>query len=359
MKNRFVEQIISGLLAAGLILGLVACDSKESMMVVNPNASSVAVAVATAEPTPRPPYPNGFKLPKKGSRPVAVMIDNQGDRPLPQGGLHKADVVYEALAEGGITRYMAVFWDQLPEKIGPVRSSRHYFVDFAMEHDAIYVHIGWSPQAQAEISRYGASNINGLYDSIFHKITSDPYNWQDKYTSGKKILNYAKDCKKYSLKTKKDQVFSYLEDVTVPQKGKRVDSLYISYNAGHNCKYVYDAKKQYYYRWRMGKKHMERESGKQISAGNIIIQYCSNSSIINDAKNRQELKNIGSGTGWFVTMGKAQKITWSKKSATAPTIYKYASNGKKIKLNPAQTWVQVTPPSAKVEFKAKKVAKIL
>ncbi|WP_243467285.1 DUF3048 N-terminal domain-containing protein [Acetivibrio straminisolvens] len=72
------------------------------------------------------------------------MIDNQGTICLPQGGLSQAQVIYEVIVEGGITRFMPVFWGQKTELIGPVRSARHYFLDYAMEHDAIYVHIGWS-----------------------------------------------------------------------------------------------------------------------------------------------------------------------------------------------------------------------
>ena len=95
-----------------------------------------------------------FTLPKEGIRPYAVMIDNEGTRPLPQGGIYLAQIIYEIVVEGGTTRLMPVFWDKDPSMIGPVRSSRHYFIDYAMEHDAIYVHFGYSPMAMQDLKKY-------------------------------------------------------------------------------------------------------------------------------------------------------------------------------------------------------------
>ena len=96
------------------------------------------------------------------SRSYAVMINNHSAARLHHAGLQDAYLIYEIIVEGGLTRYMAVFKDQDTAKIGSVRSSRHYFLDYAMENDAIYVHWGWSPQAQSDISKYKINNINGL-----------------------------------------------------------------------------------------------------------------------------------------------------------------------------------------------------
>ena len=97
-------------------------------------------------------------------RPIAVMIDNNVDA-RPQAGINKAYMVYEIIVEGGETRLMALFKNVNVDKIGPVRSSRHYFLDYALEHDAIYVHFGWSPQAESDIKTLGVNNINGITQS--------------------------------------------------------------------------------------------------------------------------------------------------------------------------------------------------
>ena len=97
-------------------------------------------------------------------RPIAVMIDNH-NQAWPQAGLNKAYMVYEIIVEGGETRLMALFKGVTVDKIGPVRSSRHYFLDYAMENDAIYAHYGWSPQAESDIKKYSINNLNGITES--------------------------------------------------------------------------------------------------------------------------------------------------------------------------------------------------
>ena len=98
---------------------------------------------------------------KGDERPIAVMIDNHNGA-WPQAGLQKAYMIYEIIVEGGETRLMALFKGADVDKIGPVRSARHYFIDYAMENDAIYVHFGQSPQAQSDIKKYSINDINGI-----------------------------------------------------------------------------------------------------------------------------------------------------------------------------------------------------
>src|SRR5574344_6112 len=101
---------------------------------------------------------------KSNSRPIAVMINNHPDARVNHAGLQDAYMVYEIIVEGGLTRYMALFKDAQTARIGSVRSSRHYFLDYAMENDAIYTHFGWSPYAESDIYKYGINNINGMVD---------------------------------------------------------------------------------------------------------------------------------------------------------------------------------------------------
>jgi len=101
---------------------------------------------------------------KGTDRPIALMIDNHKGA-LPQGGLNDAYMVYEIIVEGGETRLMEVLKGKNLEKVGPIRSSRHYFLDYALENDAIYVHFGWSPQAEYDISNLKVNNINGISES--------------------------------------------------------------------------------------------------------------------------------------------------------------------------------------------------
>ena len=289
-----------------------------------------------------------FLLPADGIRPIAVMIDNEGSRSLPQGGLDKAQIIYEVIIEGGETRLMPVFWNTNVQMIGPVRSSRHYFLDYAMEYDAIYVHFGWSPMAQKDISKLKINNINGVTygGKIFWSLTNNKGNWQDSYTSMQKIINYIKEVK-YRTNTDKKPVFTYNQSDLALINGQKADKISIGYSSSYTCGYEYDSASGFYMRLRKGVPHMERVSGKQLVVKNIIIQYTKNSAIKGDDKGRQELNTVGSGKGYYITDGNAIKIKWSKSSRNAQTQYTDGT-GNTIVLNPGQTWVQVVPISGKV-----------
>ncbi len=251
------------------------------------------------------------------------------------------------IVEGGITRLMPVFWGTEPQMIGPVRSARHYFIDYAMEHDAIYVHIGWSPMAQRDISAFKINNINGLYaGSPFWELTNDSRNWQDTYTSMERLLDYTGKVK-YRTSTEKNTVFTYNESAVIPEDGLPAHDINVRYPGGYKCGFVYDKDKGVYMRTREGQPHMERETGRQLSVVNIIIPVIRNTPIPGDPEGRQELHNIGSGEGWYITMGKAVKIKWSKSSRESRTRYTYL-DGRDITLNRGQTWIQIVWPAENV-----------
>jgi hypothetical protein len=288
-----------------------------------------------------------FKMPSKGTRPYAVMIDNAGPRVLPQGGLNLAQIVYEVIVEGGETRFMPVFWDQEPSMIGPVRSSRHYFLDYSMEHDAIYVHIGWSPMAQSDIPRFGINNINGAA-GVFWDITDDPYNWQDSYTSMEKVKNYVEKVG-FKTTTEKQPVFLYSDQPVLLENGEKAEKINLKYSWVMSASYKYDAEKGVYFRFRKDEPHMERVSEEQLFAKNIIIQLVRNYSIKDDYAGRQEVNTVGSGSGYYITNGKYIEITWSKASRTEKTEY-LDKEGNKILLNPGQTWIQIFPTNGSLEI---------
>ena len=145
---------------------------------------------------------------KGNERPIAFMIDNAQEA-WPQAGLNKAYIVYEIVAEGGITRLMALFKGQDVEQIGPVRSSRHYYLDYALENDAIYVHYGWSPQAESDIRTLAVNNINGITESTksFWRVSgkSAPHNV---ITSTEKIMQIA-ERKGYRTTSESESVLNY------------------------------------------------------------------------------------------------------------------------------------------------------
>ncbi|WP_010251639.1 DUF3048 domain-containing protein [Acetivibrio cellulolyticus] len=289
-----------------------------------------------------------FTLPVEGMRPYAVMIDNEGTRPLPQGGIYLAQIVYEIIVEGGTTRLMPVFWGKDPTMIGPVRSSRHYFLDYVMEHDAIYVHFGYSPMALQDIKKFKINNINGVANGgeVFWDLTKDRKNWQDSYTSMEKVKSYVGRVK-YRTETDKGLVFKFSDKDSDFAGGSKAVNINIRYTSSYTCAYKYDEVKKLYLRYRQADPHMERITGEQLTAKNIIIQKVSNHLIKGDNAGRQEVNTVGSGDGYYISNGKYIDIKWSKKSRTEQTKYT-DSNENSIILNPGQTWVQITPANGKV-----------
>lgn len=277
------------------------------------------------------------------SRPIAVMINNN-HKAWPHAGLQDSYINYEIIAEGGITRIMAIFKDKDTAKIGSVRSARPYYLDYALENDAIYVHYGWSDDAKKDINTLGVDNINGLTaSSVFWRDTSlKKASEHTAFTSMEKIKDYAKD-NGYMRDTNKDLLLNHsVDEININKKedAKKADKIYIKYSYYTDTTYEYDEENKVYKRSMSGTAHVDAITGDQYTAKNIIIIPIKNHSY--DSYGRQELENIGSGEGYFITNGYAVPITWEKESRKGQTIYRY-KNGKEIKVNDGNTWIQIQP----------------
>ncbi len=285
------------------------------------------------------------------TRPVAVMINNLSTARPVQSGVMDAYIVYEIIVEGGITRYMAVYKDKDTAKIGTVRSSRDYYLDYALENDAIYVHFGWSPQAQELIGKLGVNNINGLYDNAFWRDNpmNLPYE-HTAYTSMEKIMKVAKN-KGYRLTSEKDLLLNYsVDEVSLEneESSLKADNVSIRYSNAVTTSYKYNPTDKLYYRSVNGSAQKDYVTKKQYTAKNIIISYVDNGNISNDDKGRQELNNIGTGKGYYITDGYSIPITWTKTSRNEQTVYKKL-NGEEITVNDGNTFIQIAPKdSAKI-----------
>lgn len=281
--------------------------------------------------------------PDSKSRPIAVMINNN-HQAWPHAGLQDSYINYEIIAEGGISRIMAVFKDQDTAKIGSVRSARPYYLDYALENDAIYVHYGWSDDAKKDINTLGVDNINGLTaSSVFWRDTTlKKASEHTAFTSMEKIKEYAKD-NGYMRDTNKDLLLNYsVDEININKKedAQKADKIYIKYSYYTDTTYEYDEENKVYKRSMSGTAHVDAITGNQYTAKNIIIIPMKNYSY--DSYGRQKLENIGSGEGYFITNGYAVPITWEKESRTKQTVYRY-KNGKEIKVNDGNTWIQIQP----------------
>lgn len=287
------------------------------------------------------------------TRPIAVMINNNHVA-WPHAGLNDAYLAYEILAEGGITRIMALFKDKDTEKIGSVRSARPYYLDYALENDAIYVHYGWSDKAKSDISSLGVDNINGLTassvfwrDSSLNKATEHTV-----FTSMKKINEYCKE-NGYDRDTDKDLLLNYSVDeidLSKREDAIKADTVFMKYSYYTTTSYEYDSEKKVYKRYMSDTPHVDAVTGEQYTFKNIIITPIETHTY--DSYGRLELDNIGSGEGYFITLGYAIPITWSKDSRSSQTVYKNM-DGEEIKVNDGSTFIQITPPSEDIKIEGK------
>lgn len=293
-------------------------------------------------------------------RPLAIMIDNNVGNNN-HIGLQESYLNYEIIVEGGLTRIMAIFKDKNVSTIGPVRSSRHYFLDYALENDAIYTHYGWSTYAQSDISALKINNINGLTDEI-------PF-WRDKtiqaphnvFTSLNKIKSLALE-KNYKLTTNNWKNFNYNpKEINLNEKFEstpsqenesetknyvlRANNISMNYSNSQIRSYQYDSTNKYYLRFMNGASHNDKETGENLHYKNVIIEKVYNYSI--DSYGRQDLTTTGTGEGYFVTDGYAVPINWTKSSRSAKTKYTY-KNGEEIELNDGNTFIQIIPTSSDI-----------
>ena len=288
---------------------------------------------------------------KGTDRPIAVMIDNNIDA-QPQAGLNDAYMVYEIIVEGGESRLMALFKGVSLDKIGPVRSSRHYFLDYALENDAIYVHYGWSPQAQSDISSLGVNNINGISETTkeFWRV-KDKRSPHNVATSTEKILEIA-NRKGYRTTSSKDSVLNYTTDEVNLENGQVAEDITIPYSASNRVEWIYNSETKRYTRYSKGDKQTDWTTREDVTAKNIIVEFIANSTL-NDVENkgRQTMNTVGSKEGYYITNGKAIKITCEKTTRSAQTMYKDES-GNEIDVNDGNTFVQICPINANVTIKA-------
>jgi hypothetical protein len=289
--------------------------------------------------------------------PIAVMIDDLWAA-RPQSGLSQASVVWQAPAEAGIPRYMAIFAEGDPKAVGPIRSARYYFIGWAAEWRAVYVHAGGSPQALATLRAKGRGQL--VYNA--DQFRWGKYFWRIKqryaphnlYTDGKHLRSLAKALG--ATKPPAKAIWRFAPDAPLearPVGGKIV----VTYP--HNAvSYRYDRKTNTYRRFVTGgKKDMDAAHKVQIAPKNVIVMVMRFGALTGagSGHGRLEAQLIGSGKAWISTNGRTIKGTWKKTSMTGPTRF-YDKNGTQVTLTIGQTYVQVVPPGTSVKFVAGKPA---
>lgn len=277
----------------------------------------------------------------------AVMIENIRES-RPPSGLDKASVVYEALAEGGITRFLALFpvGVSVPE-IGPVRSARPYFIAWAEEYKPLYVRAGGSPQALA-LLRAKPNIID------FNQFTNGPFFWRDKsrraphnlYTSSEKLFLGLKRTAPEAVPTYKPWTFK--EEPALDSRPTTVNDVVIDFSSfAYKVTYRYDRALNQYQRLLGDAPHVTKD-GTAIAAKNVVIEYVQTGLIPGD-KQRLQLQTSGEGRLVLIQDGTVIEGTW-KKVANADRTELLDANGNPLALNPGPIWIEIVPTDRKVTY---------
>jgi len=289
-------------------------------------------------------------------RPVAVMINNI-KKALPQSGISEADIIYETLAEGEITRLVAVFQNLDAEKIGPVRSIRDYYFNIGFDHDSIIIHHGGSPQAYEAIKKLKPSNLNTLSGLERIMAWRDPVRRKQKgmlehslYTSGEKIIEGWNSVKyRFDRRSDLEPVLDFVMDEK-QSIGAEAKILTVPFSNNYISEFNYDEDLKIYKKSHHKIPHIDENNNEQLSFKNIIIQYTDIRVIPGDNEGRRDVRLIGSGKGIYITNGVASEITWSKNNHNTPTVFKDGL-GNRLQLNPGKTYIGIFPNYRQIEFK--------
>lgn len=344
-----VLSILLVLTIAGLTVYFCLTYNKTKPVEESQNVQEEPMVVEVQEPEEK-----SVKIYSGTQRPVAVMIDNNVNA-WPQYSLNKAYAVYEILVEAGETRLMALFKNVDVDAIGPVRSSRHYFLDYALENDAIYAHLGWSPQAQGDISSLGVNNINGqAYDTGAARTSSSKY-WRESskaaphnaFTSLASLYQIAQE-RGYRTTSDSESVLNYVIEEVNLEDGQEANSVTIPFSSGNVVKFVYNSETGKYERYSKGTKQKDGSTGEDVVTKNIIVTFAENYTLNDpERKGRQGLYDVGTRDGYYITNGKAIKIKCKKDSRTAQTVYTDLE-GNEIKVNDGNTFFEICPVNANV-----------
>lgn len=277
------------------------------------------------------------------SRSIGVMINNYGDAQPYQTGVNEAYITYELITEGGITRMLSLFRDvDSSLKVGTIRSSREYFLDYNLENDAIYVHFGGSEQALSDIVTLGINNVNGIRDDFYWREDFPISSEHTVYSDFSKINSVISNMN-YRTTSDVDLLLNYsIESIDLGLESIVANEVNIKFSSYQTNNWKYNIETMLYEKYSNGNIRKDYITKEVFIAKNIITYEVDYYTI--DSYGRQAISNLGSGIGYFITEGKAVEIMWKKDSRTGQTKYYYL-DGSEIVVNDGNTHIQISSTS--------------
>ncbi|MBE5919173.1 MAG: DUF3048 domain-containing protein [Pseudobutyrivibrio ruminis] len=350
------KQLVSAMLVLSMAASIVGCGKKDAedvaeISTIKPEEEveavdeSVAFWDQTSEDGRVRSYLTGDWVDAKygRQRPVAVMIENT-KAALPQYGIGNAGVIYECVVEGGITRMMAIFDDYSGlDQIGNIRSSRPYYVYFASEYDAIYMHAGGNPAAfeliddKNLVDNLNALTLEGKKGSSASYRTGKTehtlYTNSEGIDIGIKKLGYD-----MTLPANYEPHFKFAADGNTLESSKDCEAIQLYYYTNKPY-WIYNEDDGLYYRYEFNQKQVDALSGQQLTAKNIIIENV-DWWTYEGSQYLGYVLSYNTGTGKYISNGKMIDIVWSKDGDSDITHYYDLNSGEEIQLNVGTTWIQ-------------------
>ena len=364
MKKRF----LSLLLAFGMIFCLSSCRENAEEEIEESQTPSVELPKEEEAEELTPPEPEGpsginpltglpMEVELESKRPIAVMFNNL-KKAQPQLGVSQADLIYEVPAEGGITRMLGLFQSlDGVGNLGSIRSTRTYYLELALGHDALLVHAGGSPDAYQKIPAWGVDNMDGVRGGTDAKIF-----WRDPerkktagfehslLTTGDKIQAYLSGGRyrtEHELDYQYEQAFA--EDAT-PIHGLPASHISLKFSHYKTGLFDYDPESNSYLVSQYEKPYVDGNSGEQCGFTNVLVLETAISNISGDDQGRLDVKLTGEGKGTFFCGGKGEPILWSKKDRNSPFIYT-TEDGKPLAFGKGKSYICiVSPRSSTLKF---------
>lgn len=350
LMNSTCRMLTASLLGATILL-LAACGGEKPAIAQSTSKETNSLSAA-ASPAPEPTQETmPYKAPLTGTaqlfeatnRPVAIMINNFSAA-RPQSGLTEADVIWEVLAEGGITRLVAIFQstESLSDTIGPIRSNRAYLIDIADSYDAVMAHAGGSPEAYGILQKQGKPYLDEITNAGSHfwrskerKAPHNLYSNLEQLRQGVKKKGYGNELPVRAYPFAKEGAI--IENTGVQaESAKHIDMTFLM--KSYQVNYTYDKLSGSYNRFINDEPHIDLNNNKQLSAANLIVFETSHKTL--DSIGRLKVDLQSGGAGYLFQHGKKIDIEWVR---SPDGMVRFVKDGKETPLVPGKTYIHVVP----------------
>ncbi|HKL12491.1 MAG TPA: DUF3048 domain-containing protein [Halanaerobiales bacterium] len=276
-------------------------------------------------------------------RAVMVSIENT-PKARPQSGICQAPIVYEFLVEGGITRFLALFWSDIPEKIGPIRSVRPYMIEIAQEYDALLLHAGASPAGFEMLQQTDYTNLDQIYNGKYYWRSQQRPTPHNLFTGEYRINDYLNDMLGIEYKNR----FNFEEIMIISNAKAKAEEINIDYWGNYEVLYQYNPQENSYKRYLNSKDNPHLcEDDQQITVKNIIVQFVKTN--VKDDVGRLSMKLEGENKALYFRNGVVSEGHWQKDGSGLTKFYD--ENNQLITVNPGKTWIQIVPTNTNITYK--------